>query len=373
MNRFIHIRSYSSFCNLKLSADIDNTSYTIGPSDIIEFGTPDVRFDSIVFVSEKSMMWTHGKIYECNKDGSAVQFGSALPAASADYAGKLFNQTSDGKLYICTKTSENQYVWTEYLSLFNAVLLNESNVGNLNLTGNLTVSGNISQHGEAYITEAEKVESKDDYIVMRHGNTSALAAGDYSGFEVENYDGSGNKLRLVVDNKGVARVGDVGDEQPIATRSESANLHTGGIMTWNSETQSMDERVGNLRPIILPNLNYNEVGSTTATEDFLEKLLKYIVSNYNSGANTEKLFITASTPNSRGITIIHMYSSANYNSTGLPQYCSGIFNELSSNGGIIRFGTLEGQFWIDIPTRIWKGSTSQLPSSLASNSLYFII
>lgn len=68
MNRFIHIRSYSSFCNLKLSADIDNTSYTIGPSDIIEFGTPDVRFDSIVFVGEKSMMWTHGKIYECNSD-----------------------------------------------------------------------------------------------------------------------------------------------------------------------------------------------------------------------------------------------------------------------------------------------------------------
>lgn len=307
------------------------------------------------------------------KDGTAVQFVSSLPTASADYLGKLLNNISDGKLYICTKTSQNQYVWNEYLALYNAVRLNENNVGNLTLTGNLSVAGNITQQGKTYITEAEKVQSKDDYIVMRHGNTSALAAGQYSGYEVENYDGGGNKLRLVVDNKGVARVGDVGDERPIAVRAESANLHTGGIMTWNSDTQSMDERVDNLRPIIIPNLNYNEVGSTTSTADFLEKLLKYIVSNYNSGANTEKLFITASTPNSRGITLIHMYSSANYNSTGLPQYCSGIFNELSQSGGIIRFGTFEGQFWIDIPIRIWKGTESQLPSSLGSNNLYFIV
>lgn len=288
-NKYYHFETKANFNSQKLSANSDNTLYTVGAdTDICIAGTPDISYDSICYIKETSQIWTHGNLYHCTKVDDTL-------------------------------------------------------------------------------------ETRKNYVKVRKDSATALGNGELAGIEVENYDGRNNNLRLAVDGNGVARVGDVGDERPIAVRSESANLHTGGIMTWNSDTQSMDERVGNLRPIILPNLNYNEVGSTTSTADFLEKLLKYIVSNYNSGANTEKLFITASTPNSRGITIIHMYSSANYNSTGLPQYCSGIFNELSSNGGIIRFGTWDGQFWIDVPTRIWKGSASQLPSSLASNSLYFII
>lgn len=313
------------------------------------------------------------------KDGSAVQFGSALPAASADYAGKLFNQTSDGKLYICTKTSENQYVWTEYLSLFNAVLLNESNVGNLNLTGNLTVSGNISQHGEAYITEAEKVESKDDYIVMRHGNTSALAAGDYSGFEVENYDGAGNNLRLVVDNKGVARVGDTGDEQPLLTRVEDSNLFLGSLMLWNDETKRASSRVHNgIEYIALPSISYRDVGSVEdSPSDYFEKLIKYIVVNYSAGTSgddsgIDRLFIGKGQPSTAGLIQIHFYSVYNY-SNGLPRYCSGVYNAPTENGSIWRFGVWDGVFWSENIPKMWIGPTTQYNAiSKNNNTAYFL-
>ena len=101
------------------------------------------------------------------------------------------------------------------------------------ISGNLTISGTITQQGSTYETHAEKVYSKKDYIYLREGQTGGLANGDYSGFEFVKYDGTNNG-RLVVDNQGIARVGDVGSEQPLATREESPT--NGGYAKWNSTT-----------------------------------------------------------------------------------------------------------------------------------------
>ena len=105
------------------------------------------------------------------------------------------------------------------------------------ITGNLTISGTITQQGSAYETHAEKVYSKKDYIYLRDGQTGGLASGDYSGIEFVKYDGTNNG-RLVVDNEGTARVGDVGDERPLATRDESSNLTNKGLAIWDGSTYS---------------------------------------------------------------------------------------------------------------------------------------
>lgn len=105
------------------------------------------------------------------------------------------------------------------------------------ITGNLTISGTITQQGSAYETHAEKVYSKNDYIYLRDGQTGGLASGDYSGFEFVKYDGTNNG-RLAVDNEGTARVGDVGDERPLATRDESSNLTNKGLAIWDGSTYS---------------------------------------------------------------------------------------------------------------------------------------
>lgn len=87
------------------------------------------------------------------------------------------------------------------------------------IVGNLTIQGNITQNGSDYITHAEKIYTNNDYIIMRDGATGGLGSG-YSGFEVIRYNGTDNG-RLAIGADGVARVGDVGDEQPLATREET--------------------------------------------------------------------------------------------------------------------------------------------------------
>lgn len=105
--------------------------------------------------------------------------------------------------------------------------------GDVAITGDLQVNGDIVQQGSSWETHAEKVFTTNDYITMRDGAVAALAPGDYSGFQVEKYDGT-NDGRLVIDRDGVARVGDVGDEQPLMTRDESADLTDGNLIEWDA-------------------------------------------------------------------------------------------------------------------------------------------
>jgi len=98
--------------------------------------------------------------------------------------------------------------------------------------GKIVADCDIIQLGGNYETHAEQVYSKNDYIVMRDEAVSGLAPGTYSGFQVKKYNGS-DDARLVVDNEGVARVGDLNDEQPLLTRDEVADMTSGNILVWD--------------------------------------------------------------------------------------------------------------------------------------------
>ena len=102
-----------------------------------------------------------------------------------------------------------------------------------NVNGTLSIYGDIYQYGAAYETHAEKVYTTDDLIVTRDGAVSALAANEYTGFQATKYDGT-NDGQLVFDVNGIARVGDVGSLQPLATREETPNNTS--IAFWNSTT-----------------------------------------------------------------------------------------------------------------------------------------
>lgn len=100
------------------------------------------------------------------------------------------------------------------------------------INGTLTVNGNIVQNGQAYETHAEQLYTKNDIIKTREGAVGGLAEGEYTGIEAEKYDGTNNG-RLVFGADGVARVGDVGDEQPLLTRAEVAALTDGQVLIWD--------------------------------------------------------------------------------------------------------------------------------------------
>jgi len=104
--------------------------------------------------------------------------------------------------------------------------------------GEIVANCDIIQNGAAYETHAEQVFSKNDYLVMRDEAVSALPAGSYSGLQVKKYDGT-QDCRLVIDNQGVARVGDINDEQPLATRDEVANMTSGALVKWDGVNKKL--------------------------------------------------------------------------------------------------------------------------------------
>ena len=121
--------------------------------------------------------------------------------------------------------------------------------------GQIVADCDIIQNGAAYETHAEQVFSHNDYIVMRDGAVNSLPAGSYSGLQVKKYDGT-NDCRMVVDNTGVMRVGDINDERPLMVRDESSDLTDGALLVWNnSGSKAVNEgTVGSdIRPIKIVN------------------------------------------------------------------------------------------------------------------------
>ena len=101
------------------------------------------------------------------------------------------------------------------------------------INGTLTINGNIVQNGEEYETHAEKVFTKNDEIITRDGAVGGLSEEQFAGILAMLYDGINNG-RLGFNAKGEARVGDVGDEQPLLTRDEIVNLQEGQVLVWDS-------------------------------------------------------------------------------------------------------------------------------------------
>ena len=160
-----------------------------------------------------------GNVEDVYVDGTSVLDENKI--AQIDLSGKA------DKTEIPTKTSD---------------LTNDSNFAKTNsnnnfsaaqtINGTLTVNGDIVQNGESYETHAEQLFTKNDLIKTRDGAIGGLADNELTGIEAINYDGANNG-RLAFDSKGVARVGDIGDEQPLLTRDEEANLTTGQVLVWD--------------------------------------------------------------------------------------------------------------------------------------------
>ena len=102
----------------------------------------------------------------------------------------------------------------------------------------ITIEGNIIQNGSAYETHAEKLYTKNDMIYTRDGATAALADNAYTGIQAVKYDGT-NDGQLVFGKDGVARVGDIGNTQPLATRAEAGALTDGHVLQWDAAGQTL--------------------------------------------------------------------------------------------------------------------------------------
>lgn len=135
--------------------------------------------------------------------------------------------------------------------------------------GKIVADCDIIQNGGNYETHAEQVFTTNDYIVMRDGAVSGLSIGQFSGFQVKKYNGSDDG-RLVIDNAGVARVGDIGDEQPLATRDEASNMTSGALVKWDNVNQKMIAPASNIgddsHPVKIVNGSPVAIGKTLVND-----------------------------------------------------------------------------------------------------------
>lgn len=166
-----------------------------------------------------------------NKDGT---INGIVTKAQADADGNTISTTYAKADAVVHLTGNESIAGTKTFT-DNAKIGSTEKTANLDIIGNLNIQGNIVQNGQAYETHAEKVYTTNDYIILRDGAEAGLAVGEYSGLEYIKYDGTNNG-RLVIDNTGTARVGDINDEQPLLTRDEKANLSNGTVLIWDDTT-----------------------------------------------------------------------------------------------------------------------------------------
>lgn len=77
--KLIHFDLFSDFSSKKLSANKENTKYTLGIEGAIKNGSPDILWHSICWIKDKSKMWTHGRLYNCSDANiQAVDLGEEV-------------------------------------------------------------------------------------------------------------------------------------------------------------------------------------------------------------------------------------------------------------------------------------------------------
>lgn len=75
---FAHSNTYANANKTKLSADKDNKSYTIGFNGSVTNGTPDIKWQQILFIKDTKQIWTHGQLYNCASNITSEDFSDNI-------------------------------------------------------------------------------------------------------------------------------------------------------------------------------------------------------------------------------------------------------------------------------------------------------
>lgn len=62
--KLIHFKNFSDFNSKKLSANENNTQYTLGINGAVTNGSPDILYQSICYIKDTKQQWTHGQLYD---------------------------------------------------------------------------------------------------------------------------------------------------------------------------------------------------------------------------------------------------------------------------------------------------------------------
>ena len=174
----------------------------------------------------------------------------------------------------------------------------------IHVNGTLEVDGDIIQNGSAYETHAEQVFTKNDLIVTREDAIGGIAAGQLSGIRVKKYDGVSD-LNLGVDAAGIMRVGDLGSEQPLATREEEASMTSGALVKWDGVNKRMIAPASDIGDDTHPVKIVD--GAPVAVSEALQTSIPFATQNDNmNAANSTAVDGTAIPITKTGIAIVNI-------------------------------------------------------------------
>lgn len=167
--------------------------------------------------------------------------------------------------------------------------------GRKTFIGEIVADCDIIQNGVAYETHAEQIYSHNDYLIMRDGQLNGLPAGSYSGLQVKKYNGS-DDVRMVVDNTGIMRVGDINDEKPLTVRDEAADMTSGALVKWDGVNQKIITSSANIgddtHPVKIVDGAPVAVSTALQTELGFEEVTGYTLNttNFNWGGVYSSVF-----------------------------------------------------------------------------------
>lgn len=107
--KLIHFNTFENFNSKKLSANIENTKYTLGIDGEIQNGSPDILYQSIVYIKDTKQQWTHGQLYtsDDNYFETKVESQNKLQEAKDYTDSKIFKPQEN----IVTQTIQLNQGW----------------------------------------------------------------------------------------------------------------------------------------------------------------------------------------------------------------------------------------------------------------------
>ena len=104
--KLIHFDLFSDFSSKKLSANKENTKYTLGVDGAVTNGSPDILWHSICWIKDESKMWTHGKLYDCSPFVNSIEGKINLSSITEIKAAQSkLTQTNEVAYYLITDRS----------------------------------------------------------------------------------------------------------------------------------------------------------------------------------------------------------------------------------------------------------------------------
>lgn len=144
--KLIHFKKWSDFSSKKLSANEQNTQYTLGVDGALTTGAPDILYQSICWIKDVKKMWTHGTLYDCS-GGGGVDLSQYVTDEELSNAISEF-LTADDLAKVATSGSYNDLV--DKPTIPSAVT--ESTVSGWGFTKNTGTITGISVNGTSVAT-----------------------------------------------------------------------------------------------------------------------------------------------------------------------------------------------------------------------------